>query len=173
MSSSRFHKTHFSLLALLLAAALLTGCGNSADKGDSSAQGEVKDLSGALDQTSSTGPVEAAPQTDGTEAEPDQSGTESTDFVPVDVSLRGGGFGGSTPKVTHVPADFLIIVSAKADDAGPYSLSVISPKTAQTFKIASGKSMKITLDSLRAGQTARLVVGDQTRKITADAEPGP
>lgn len=173
MSNSRPHKTLFALLAAALAAVAFAGCGNSEKAADSSSKGEVQDLSGALDQTSSTGAAEGAQESDGTAAQPDQSGVEQTDFAPVDVRLAAGGFAGSTPKTTHVPANFLIIVTVKADDAGPYKLSVISPKTAQTFKIASGKSMKITLDSLAAGQSAKLIVGDQRRKITADADPGP
>lgn len=173
MSTSHSHNPLISALALALVTSLLAGCGSGEKQGGSAESGGSRDLSGALQQTSSTGAPATPAQPDDQSAEQPQNSGQATDFAPVEVNLAGGGFARSTPRTTHVPSDFMIIITARADGAGPYRLSVVSPRTAQTFKIPANDTMKITIDSLKAGQEAKLIVGDQTRRVAADAEPGP
>lgn len=93
--------------------------------------------------------------------------------MPVDVALKNGGFAKSTPKTIHVPSDFLVLITVTADGKGPYSLSVLSPSTAQTYKIASNGTQKITQDGLAAGKQIKLMLGGETVRVVADADPGP
>lgn len=144
----------------------MAGCGGSGKEAvNEPAPG---DLSGSLPET------QQAPKTPEVRSstEPGQA-PESTDFAPVDIELKNGRFAPGTPKEIHVPSDFIVIVSAEADDHGRYRLGVVSPSVAQTFFVAPGEQKKITLDSLREGQQAKLMLGKQTVQISADAEPGP
>lgn len=171
MSDSRKHKT---FVALLLAGLLLAGCGGG-EAGDQSTGGQSPDdLSGSLNATARTGTPEVKPEDEAPAGEgEDEGAAEATDFAPVDIELKNGSFAAGTPKTIHVPADFILIVSARARDAKSYSLSVISPTVAQTFKIGPRDEKKITLDAMREGQKAKLIIGDRTVFIAADAEPGP
>lgn len=169
MSDSRKHKT---FVAALLAALLMAGCGGSSTGEKSTGDAAPEDLSGALEATQRTGTPQVQSE-NATPAGDDGAAPESTDFAPVDVDLKGGSFASNTPTTIHVPSDFILIVTARARDSRTYSLSVISPSVAQTFKIGPRGEKKITLDSLREGQKAKLIVGKKTVKIAADAEPGP
>lgn len=166
MSTSQAHKTCISALAVALLLAL-SGCGG--DQPEPSQVGETRDLSGALS------PTERAAETPPVRPGDDEPAPapESTDFAPVDIDLSDGTFAKGTPRTIHVPSDFIVIVSARADSNGPYRLSVLSPSVAQTFKVPAGGEKKITLDSMREGQSAKLIVGKSTIKVAADAEPGP
>jgi hypothetical protein len=99
--------------------------------------------------------------------------TESADLAPVDLELDDGGFAKSTPKEFHVPSDFLVVVTAKNVSNAKIRLSISAPSLAQTFKIGPGKTERITLASIGAGETAKLISGGKTIEIAADAEPGP
>lgn len=166
MSNSRVHKTIvFALIAAL--ALVVAGCGG--DQTGQASGGDARDLSGALSPTERAG---EPPQVKSGDQEPTPA-PESTDFAPVDIELRDGTFAKGTPRKIHVPSDFIVIVSARADAEGPYRLSVISPSVAQTFRVPASGEKKITLDSMRQGQSAKLIVGDSTVTVVADAEPGP
>jgi hypothetical protein len=88
------------------------------------------------------------------------------------VRLVGGTFAPSTPRTIHVPAGFMVIVTASTDGSRA-RMSVLSPSTAQTFSIRANDTLRITLDSLRPGASAKLAAGGRTVRIAADAEPGP
>lgn len=99
--------------------------------------------------------------------------TEGTDLAPVDLELDDGGFASSTPREFHVPSGFLVLISAKNLSDSRIRLSISAPSLAQTFKIAPGKTEKITLASIGEGERAKLISGGKTIYIAADAEPGP
>jgi hypothetical protein len=146
---------------------VLSGCGEK-----SSPPTEApRDLSGTIGQNGSTpdGETPAPPEQPATE--PQQPG--ATDFAPVDIELRDGGFAKRTPRTIHVPSGFIVVVHATADDSGPYVLRVLSPSVAQSFKIKPGGEQRVTLDSMRQGQIAKLMVAGKTVKVAADADPGP
>ncbi len=166
MSTSQAHKKCFAALAVALVLAL-SGCGSNA--AEPSQAGGAGDLSGALSPTERA--AETPPVRPGDD-EPTPA-PESTDFAPVDIDLTDGSFAKGTPKTIHVPSDFIVIVTARADSNGPYRLSVLSPSVAQTFKVPAGGGKKITLDSMREGQSAKLMIGKSTVRVAADAEPGP
>jgi hypothetical protein len=165
MSGSCPHK---GVIATVLAVAslLLAGCGDNAPE---SPVARPSAATGASVQTGAT--VEAEPTAHAGGA----TGATATegDNVPVEIRLKNGGFAESTPRRIHVPADFLISVFVTSGKGGPFNLSVQSPSTAQTFKIASNDSLNITLDSLKAGEVAKLMIGGETVRITPDADPGP
>jgi len=174
LSTSRIHKT---FVVALLASAILaaSGCGKEQPQA-SQPEPAPRDLSGSLatDQTGAQPGTQQPEQSQGGAAQPQQSPSqETTDFAPVDVELAGGSFAKGTPKTIHIPSGFIIVVSARADDSATYKLSVTSPSAAQTFTIKPKGEQKITLDALREGESAKLIVGDRTVKIAADAEPGP
>lgn len=149
---------------------MLSACGGGAPGTDG--QGAAGDLSGSLSATSQAGP-QTVPDNAGEGTEEPGAPPESTDFAPVDVDLRDGTFAKGTPKTIHVPSGFIVVITARADDYGTYRLSVLAPSAAQTFKIKPGDQTKVTLDSMREGQSAKLIVDKQTVKIAADADPGP
>lgn len=158
MSISRTHKP---LLTGLIVITLMAspGCGSS--------DPEVNERSTA--QTGATATTATAPA-----GKPEPSApTSETDLVPVDVALEDGTFASSTPKTIHVPSDFLVLIDVKADDGGPYELSVLSPSSAQTLKIPSNSTQKITQDGLAPGKQIKLMLAGKTVRIVADAEPGP
>lgn len=177
LSTSRTPKT-FVVAAVAALALLLGGCGEKAPQKQSS-EATPSDLSGSLGgsaQGESQAPTGGETATGGAEHAGQGSPTaapEATDFAPVDVSFDEGGFAKRTPKSIHVPSGFIIIVRATNSGGKTTRVSVSSPSTAQTFKVPAGAEQKITLDGLREGQLAKLIVGDQTLKIVADAEPGP
>lgn len=84
----------------------------------------------------------------------------STGLSTIDLSLAGGGFAKSTPRQTKVPADSLIILKVSADDAGPYSIGLLSAGTAQTFEIPENGTKSISIDALGPGGTAKLILND-------------
>lgn len=173
LSTSRPHKT-FVVVGFLAALLALSGCGDRQDKQGTTNPGESvpRDLSGAIPSTSGGQP--AARDQGNAPPQPQQpAAKQATDFAPVDVVLGADGFAKGTPRTIHVPSDFIIIVSVRSRAGKLKQLSVISPSTAQTFKVRPGDEQKVTLDAMRAGETAKLVVGNQTVKIAADADPGP
>lgn len=154
MSNSRTHKT---FLSTIVAVALIacSGCGDE--------ENNVAPIpSGATTSTPSEAPA----------SEP-SAATEGTDLAPVDLELDDGGFADSTPKEFHVPSDFLVLITAKNVGDERIRLSISAPSLAQTFKIAPGKTEKITLASIGEGERAKLISGGKTIYIAADAEPGP
>lgn len=162
MSNSRSHK---QLLSVLLAVVLASsaGCGadrSSTDEKPTGSVGVVTGQTGAGASEQAAEPARPAP-------------TSETDLVPVDIELEDGSFAKSTPKKIHVPSEFLVLISVTSGDGGPYSLSVLSPSSAQTFKIASNSSQNITQDGLAAGKQIKLMLGGKTVRIVADADPGP
>lgn len=154
MSNSRIHK---ALISSIIAVAMIfsAGCGD-----------EKPGAAPVPAEATASVPSEAPP----TET---RGATESTDLAPVDLELDDGGFASSTPKEFHVPSDFLVLVTAKNVSAEKIRLSISAPSLAQTFKIAPGKTEKITLASIGAGERAKLISGGKTIYIAADAEPGP
>lgn len=173
MSFSRTPNTNVvPLLAVL--AVLLSGCGSQPGS-EGSKPPSQRDLSGALEPTgaapqaaedSPSTPQEPAPERQG-------SAPEATDFAPVDIDLRDGAFAKGTPRSFHLPSGFIIVVRVRADEQGPYRLRVRSPSMAQSFTIAPNRQQHITLDSMRSGQTAELMLNGRTVVIAADADPGP
>lgn len=163
MSSSHTHKLVTAAIVAAFALAL-GGCG-SGDAGSAADGGADAQATGGGAST----PTAAATATAGPTG---KGASEATDFAPVDVKLANGTFTKSTPSTIHVPAGFLLIVTAK-NSGEKVQLSVQSPSTAQTFKIAAGGSLRITLDSLESGESAKLMAGGRTVKVSADAEPGP
>lgn len=108
-----------------------------------------------------------------TRASDGAAATEGADLAPVDLELDDGGFAKSTPKEFHVPSGFLVLISAKNVSDKRIRLSISAPSLAQTFKIAPGKTERITLASIGEGERAKLISGGKTIYIAADAEPGP
>lgn len=88
----------------------------------------------------------------------------------VNIELRDGGFARGTSLEQNVPADALLVLRVTADDNGPYRLSVLSSKTAQTFKFAEAAEKTISLDNLGPGGEAKLILGNgrETIKLVAD-----
>lgn len=161
MSISRAHKQVFAgLLCLTLLAA--AGCGDKQKPADVPSSGQRLVTPPTTGSTSAADPRES-------QSKP----SSEADLVPVDVALKNGKFASSTPKVIHIPSDFLVLITVTADNKGPYSLSVLSPSTAQTYKIESGTTQKITQDGLAPGKQIKLMLGDKTVRVVADAEPGP
>ena len=161
MSISITHK-HLTLVLCCAALVAAAGCGSE-----------------PLPPAPAQAPSATAEATDGG-ATPSSAGTASpaeptseTNLVPVEIKLEDGRFASGTPRTVHVPSDFLILITASTDSKGPYQLSVISPSTAQTFKIPSGETQRITQDGLKPGGVIKLMLGKQTVKVVADAEPGP
>jgi hypothetical protein len=168
MSSSHTHKAVIAAGVAAVALAL-AGCGdNGTTAGSTGATAKVN----SPPATASTGSTGGAQTKSGSGGSTPATATEP-DVVPVDVRLKNGKFAPSTPSAFHVPTNFLIIVSVKSDGAGPYMLSVQGPSIAQTFKIASNDQQNISIDALSSGESAKLMLGGQTVKIKADAEPGP
>lgn len=97
-----------------------------------------------------------------------ESTTAQTGLADVDVRLEDGGFADSMPSTIRVPGQSLILVNVSAGSGGPFRLSVLSRSTAQTFKLKSHESLKLTLDELKPGETAKLIAGKQTLKIGLD-----
>jgi hypothetical protein len=91
----------------------------------------------------------------------------------VDLELDNGGFAKNTPPAFHVPSGFLVLITAKNVSDEKIRLSVSAPSLAQTFLIGPGKTETITLASIGADETAKMISGGKTIKIAADAEPGP
>lgn len=168
---SNSHRRNTSVLLIILSLALaVAGCGGDPKPSAGQAPEQApEDLSGSLsgEHSGSDTVQPAAPENR------DDSAPEATDFAPVDVRLEDGSFARNTPSTIHVPSGFMLIVTASADDHGPYKLSFISPVTAQTFKIKSNATSRLTFEALSEGQTAKLVVAGKTVKVKADAEPGP
>lgn len=142
---------------MIVAVALVvcTGCGDEADNVAPSSSGATTSV-----------PSEA-PSSEPTTA------TEGTDLAPVDLELDDGGFASSTPKEFHVPSGFLVVITAKNVSDARIRLSISAPSLAQTFKIAPGKTERITLASIGEGERAKMISGGKTIYIAADAEPGP
>lgn len=156
MSNSRTYKTIFvSVVALTLV--IFSGCGG--DKGAPSFNAT----------TSATSSIPSEP-TGGDGASP---APEGQDLAPVDIELDDGGFAKSTPPAFHVPSGFLVLITAKNVSEKKIRLSVSAPSLAQTFLIGAGKTETITLASIGADQSAKMISGGKTIKIVADAEPGP
>lgn len=170
MSISPARKTARAAVAVS-AVLLLAGCGEVAPNGGD--QSAPRDLSGAISPTASAAAPTAEPGANGPAEERGRSDGAPTDFAPVDISLKDGGFAKSTPRVFHVPAGFMIILRVVADEQGPYRLSVISPSTAQTFKVSPKQTLRLTIDSLRSDQVAKIMLSGRTVRVAADAEPGP
>lgn len=154
MSNSRTHKTFISTI-VAVALIVCSGCGD-----------EENDLAPIPSETTTSAPSEA-PTSQPTAA------TEGTDLAPVDLELDDGGFASSTPKEFHVPSGFLVLITAKNVSDARIRLSISAPSLAQTFKIAPGKTEKITLASIGEGERAKMISGGKTIYIAADAEPGP
>ncbi len=89
------------------------------------------------------------------------------------IDLKDGGFAKGTPESFSVKPGALITLGVHTAGGGTYRLSVLAPSTAQTFKIPPDDSQTITIAKLDLGETAKLVVGKDTRKIVADATGGP
>lgn len=90
------------------------------------------------------------------------------------VELAKGGFSPNTPSEFQVSSGELITVEARALDAHKYSLGVLAPTMAQTFKIAPNGSQTITISKLEHGESAQLIVGKQRVSILAPGgEPEP
>jgi len=155
MSNSRIHKTFVSTI---VAAALVvcTGCGD-----------EESNVAPTIPSGATTSAPSEAPSGEPTAA------TEGTDLAPVDLELDDGGFASSTPKEFHVPSGFLVLITAKNVSDSRIRLSISAPSLAQTFKIAPGKTERITLASIGEGERAKMISGGKTIYIAADAEPGP
>jgi hypothetical protein len=169
MSVSQTPSTNV-VAAICVAVLLLSGCGSS-DSPEGPKSVSQPDLSGKLQPTeevpSATEPAPAPPS-----AEP-KTAPEATDFAPVDIELSDGGFARGTPRAFHLPAGFIIVVRVRADRYGPYKLRVRSPSTAQSITIRPGGTTRITLDSLKSGAVAELMLAEKTVRLAADAEPGP
>lgn len=161
MSISNTHK-HLILALCCAALATATGCG-SEPLAPAPAQ--------APSTTAEVTGDGATPASSGTASPAEQ--TSEANLVPVEIELKDGRFAPGTPRTVHVPSDFLVLITARTDSEGPYQLSVISPSTAQTFKIPSGETQRITQDGLAPGGVIKLMLGKQTVKVVADAEPGP
>jgi PBP1b-binding outer membrane lipoprotein LpoB len=151
MSISPKHKTIVAALFAALAMAF-SGCG-----GDNPAAKPTA--------TAATG--ESAPQA----AETQQS--EPANYAPVDVKLEDGTFATDTPETFHIPSGFIVVVTAMADRTGLYVLRVKSPSVMQSFKIRPGAVQRVTIDGMKPGQSAHLMVRGKSVRIAADAEPGP
>jgi hypothetical protein len=158
MSNSRMRKTNISaaLLATIVAVAV-AGCGQKQDAGPA-----------ARPATTQATAAASAPSRRTTTPTP-----EEADVAPVDLTLEDGGFARSTPKVFHVPSGFIVVIAARNASDAKIRLSVSSPTTAQTFKVSPGKTQSISLASIGAKDSAKLISGGRTIRIAADAEPGP
>jgi hypothetical protein len=154
MSNSRTHKAFISTI-VVTALIFSSGCGDE-EKGVAPTP---SDATAGVPSERPTG-------------EPTQA-TEGTDLAPVDLELDDGGFASSTPKEFHVPSDFLVLITAKNVSDARIRLSISAPSLAQTFKIAPGKTERITLASIGEGERAKMISGGKTIEIAADAEPGP
>jgi hypothetical protein len=162
MSDSRTYKCLFATAVAVVALAV-AGCGSGNEK---AAGPPVTSASGPASSAAATGSTSSAQKSS------DKAAKEAQ-IAPVDIALKNGKFAPDTPKTFHLPSDFLIVVHVTTDADGPYSLSVLSPSMAQTFKIASNDSQNITLDSLKTGESAKLMLGRQSVTIKPDADPGP
>ncbi|MGK2877475.1 MAG: hypothetical protein ACSLFF_02685 [Solirubrobacterales bacterium] len=161
MSISHTCKTYVAV-AVAVVSLIASGCGDSTEQPSTSGPTGTGASGAATQQaTAPSAPAEAGPA------------TEEADLAPVDLQLADGGFAADTPRTFHVPSGFLIVVSAKNTDDKTIRLSVMARSIAQTFKIPTGETQKITIASLDAGETAKLISGRATIKIAADAEPGP
>ncbi|MBJ7355458.1 MAG: hypothetical protein JHC98_11600 [Thermoleophilaceae bacterium] len=156
MSNSHINKTIFAIVVALLLG-IFSGCGG----------GDPEPAAGGPT------PATAAPSAATQGATGSTAAQEGTDLAPVDVALDDGGFAGSTPPEYHVPSGFLVLITAKNVSDARIRLSVSAPSLAQTFKIAPGRTQTITLASIGAGESAKMISGGKTIKIVADAEPGP
>jgi hypothetical protein len=162
MSNSRTYRTIFAIV-VALAVTIFCGCGS--DQPAPSAPGSP--VPTAVTQSAGA-PTGDSPATPGDTAAP-----EGKDLAPVDLELDDGGFAKSTPPAFHVPAGFLVLITARNVSEAKIRLSLSAPSLAQTFKIGPGKTQTITLASIGAGQSAKMISGGKTIKIVADAEPGP
>jgi hypothetical protein len=170
MSNSSLHKTLLASFVAVVFALAASGCDGNVNNQSTSSAAQAPTPAQSTAPTSAT----AADPTDengsgGASAKP---GTEAQ-IAPVDVTLAGSGFAASTPKTIHVPSGFLIVVTVKSESTKQLSLGVLAPSMAQTFKIAPKGQQKISVDALDAGKSAKLIVGDETVKVAADADPGP
>jgi hypothetical protein len=156
MSNSCIHKTFFAV-AVALAIGVLSGCGS--DNQPPAQEATAPPASAATSEPEQGSEPTTAP--------------EGKDLAPVDVELDDGGFAESTPPAFHVPSGFLVLITAKNASGEQIRLSVSAPSLAQTFKIGPGKTETITLASIGAGESAKMISGGKTIKIVADAEPGP
>ena len=172
MSNSSIHKT---LIAAIVAVALaIAGCGSSSGGGAKTTASSPTVQSGAASTagtgaSAGTGATAGVNGTGGATASPD---TEAQ-LVPVDVRLSGDGFAPSTPSKFHVPSKFLILVNVRSSSPNPLSLSVLATSIAQTFRIPAHGEQKISLNALDSGDSIKLMIGNQTVLIVADADPGP
>lgn len=104
-------------------------------------------------------------------APPDQTSEANT--VPVDVTLAGGGFAASTQRTVHVPAGFPITVTARARDDGSYRVRVVPAGAGPVLVVGPRGEGSVVLRPLALNRSLRLVVGGDSIKVVADAEPGP
>jgi hypothetical protein len=156
MSNSRTLKAFLQVL-VALALVIFSGCG--------SAQQPPAASGGSPAATQPAGPSSEAPEAD--------TAPEGKDLAPVDLELDDGGFAKSTPPAFHVPSGFLVLITARNVSDARIRLSVVAPSLAQTFKIGPGKTQTITIASIGADESAKMISGGKTIKIAADAEPGP